>query len=33
VATAVQSVDGTNIVTIGKTRVPISAVTAVSNTI
>jgi flagellar basal-body rod modification protein FlgD len=33
VATAVQSVDGTNIVTIGKTKVPISAVTAVSNTI
>ncbi len=33
VATAVQSVDGTNIVTIGKTKVPISAVTAVANTI
>ncbi|MDO9338411.1 MAG: flagellar hook assembly protein FlgD [Caulobacteraceae bacterium] len=33
VATGVQAVDGTNIVTIGKTRVPISAVTAVSNTI
>ena len=33
VASAVQAVDGTNIVTIGKTKVPISAITAVSNTV
>ena len=33
IATGVQSVNGVNVVTIGKTRVPISAVTAVANTI
>jgi flagellar basal-body rod modification protein FlgD len=33
VAQAVQAVNGTNIVTIGKTKVPISAITAVANTV
>lgn len=33
VAHAVQAVNGTNIVTIGKTKVPISAITAVANTV
>ena len=33
VASAVQTINGTNIVTIGKTKVPISAVTAVANTV
>jgi len=33
IASAVQTVNGTNIVTIGKTKVPISAVTAVANTV
>jgi flagellar basal-body rod modification protein FlgD len=32
IATAVQSIDGTTVVTIGKTRVPITAVTGVSQT-
>jgi len=33
VATAVQSIDGTTIVTVGKIKVPISAITSVSSTV